>query len=188
MTRAAASLAVAFLLAAGPVAARQTSPAVEVSADPEGGARVTASVVVAAPPETVWKLLTDCAGARRLYAGVDDCRVLSVAPGGRSDVRHSRVRWLPGLPPVRFTFRNDYEPGREIRFRLVEGDLKRMEGRWRLTVQDGATRVDYDSRVAGRLPAPGGWLRRSLRQDTEAVLTRLKAAAETDARRAPGSG
>jgi uncharacterized protein YndB with AHSA1/START domain len=187
-----AVVGLAALLLAGGGQAGELSPKAEaalargeahadVSADPDGiSGRVRAVIDIAAPPEHVWKVMTDCATARKLMTNLTSCRVLSGDQRNGWDVREHLTRRNLVFPGMRIVFRSDYEPHRRIRFKLVEGDLKIQQGEWRLQPLAGGkgTRVFYDNRLAVDWPVPKAMMREALRKDTPKVLGNLRRACE----------
>ena len=149
---------------------------VEVRPDDDGvSGLIRAAVEIDAPPETVWKVLIDCDLAPRMAPNLKSCRTLERDPGGLWDVREQIAR--PGLlPRFRSVVRSDFEPPRRLRFRRAGGDLKILEGEWRLIpLLNGArTRVLYDSRASSPYRAPGGVVRLVLRRDVSLALAALK--------------
>jgi len=153
----------------------------DVSADPDGiSGRVRGVVDIDAPPKHVWKVMTDCATARKMMANVIGCRILSGDQARGWDVREHVTRRNLIFPGMRIVFRSDYEPYRRIRFNLVEGDLKLQQGEWRLQPLRGGkgTRVFYENRLAVDWPAPKAMIREALRKDTPKVLVNLRRACE----------
>jgi uncharacterized membrane protein len=160
--------------------ANEPAPAVEVTADPHGASGVVRGAVdIDASPAAVWRVLVDCAGAPQLMVNLKSCRVLRRDPAGRWDEREqiSRGGLLPG---VRTVVHADYEPTGRIRFHSIAGDLKLLEGEWRLQPLSGGarTRVLYESRVTASFIAPGPLVRTVLRRDMPKTLANLRAACE----------
>ncbi|QUD87002.1 SRPBCC family protein [Phenylobacterium montanum] len=167
----------------GAAGATEPAPAVEVTADPHGASGlIRGAVDIDAPPATVWRVLVDCAGAPRLMVNLKSCRILRRDPGGRWDEREqiSRGGLLPG---VRTVVHADYEPTGRIDFHSIAGDLKLLQGEWRLqSLAGGArTRVLYESRVTASFIAPGPLVRTVLRRDMPKTLANLRDACEARA-------
>lgn len=153
----------------------------EVTPDPDGiSGRVRAVVDIAAPPEKVWAIMTDCATAGRMITNLASCRIVSGDQRKGWDIREHVTRRTLVFPGMRIVFRSDYEPVSRIRFHLVEGDLKVEQGEWRLQSLDGGrgTRVFYDNRLAVDWPVPKAMMREALRKDTPKVLMNLRRACE----------
>ena len=152
----------------------------EVLPDPTGGVggQVRGVVDIAAPPDKVWAVLTDCASAARMITNLERCAVLSGDQNRGWDIREHITRKSLFFPRMRIVFRSDYENRRRIRFRLVEGDLKAEAGEWRLEPLAGraGTRVFYENRLAVDWGIPRALLRAGLRKDTPKALARLREA------------
>lgn len=184
-----ASIALAAGLALNSAAATtaqdEPAPAVEVTPDAQGASGVIHGVVdIAAPQATVWKVLLNCPGAPRLMVNLKSCRVLRRDEAGRWDEREqiSRGTILPG---VRTVIHADYDAPSRVSFHSIAGDLKLLEGEWRLEPLDGGarTRLYYDSRITAPYGAPGPIVRSVLRSDMPRTLANLREASETAARR-----
>jgi uncharacterized protein YndB with AHSA1/START domain len=147
-------------------------------AHPRG--RIRAAVRIKAPPEAIWKIVTDCRQALSFVPGLRHCqRIDGAADGSWQDVEHEvRYSWL--LPTVRYVFHAVYERPRRIDFHRISGDLKQEEGTWLLTpTADGAaTVVQYEVYLDPGFWIPQGLVAHSLRKEIPAVLTGLRACAE----------
>jgi ribosome-associated toxin RatA of RatAB toxin-antitoxin module len=166
--------------AAAPALAAEPAPAVSVRGDDTPGEGVVAaSVIIAASPEAVWAVMTDCHRLARLMTNVDHCRVMQRDPAGRWDVRE-QVTKASLLPAARTVLRSDYDEPRLVRFHRIDGDFKVLEGEWRLTAMDGGarTRVDYVSRMSSPVAAPGLFVRMAMRGALTKTLTNLRDACE----------
>jgi carbon monoxide dehydrogenase subunit G len=155
-------------------------PLLTVDAD-KTPARISASIRIDAPPERLWRVMLDCKRSTKIVAGMERCAVLSQDPAGRWDVRVHVVNRSAFLPTVRSEFRSDYQPFTHIKFKRTAGDLKSLQGEWRLTALDGgkATRLDYAVAIDPGVPLPVFVLRPALEADARAVLKALQREAES---------
>jgi hypothetical protein len=80
--------------------------------------------------------------------------------------------------------RSDYSPPYLIQFHRVDGDLKVLEGEWRLSPLAGGTRTHlaYESRLVSPFPAPAMIVRAVLRKDMPQTLANVRDASESEAR------
>lgn len=159
---------------------------VQVARDRSGrnaAASVIGIVDIAAPPPEVWSVMVDCGRARAIVPHLKSCKVLEQAPDGAYDIREHVVGYTFLFPNVRNVFRSEYRQYEEIRFARTGGDLRIMEGVWRLApLPEGrGTRVTYQARLAIGAPAPRFLIRRSVRADVPEILTSLRVEAERDA-------
>jgi len=189
-------LITAVLLAATPAAALELSPQAEAQLDrgrpyavvkpsPDGASGVIrAAIDIAAPLEVVWAVMTDCDLAPHMVPSLKSCRILERDPQGRWDVREqvSRAALVPG---VRSVFREDFEPPERMTFHAMGGDLKVLEGEWRLAPHGEGVRVTYEARVAAPFAVPGWLARLALRHDVPAALLALRREAMARAAQAP---
>ena len=144
---------------------------------------INAAIDIPASPARVWAVMVDCARAPAFMANLKSCKVLQAGPNGAWDAREHRVQWLSILPEVRSVFRSDYVAETSIRFRRVEGDLKYLDGEWRLEPLKGgaATRLTYEARVGFHSLVPSFMVRSSLESDVPKLLQAIK----TEVKRSP---
>lgn len=160
------------------LAAGETIIRVEPADSPADG-RVFAAINIAAPMARVWQILFECANAPIILPNLTYCGVLEIGPGHAWDVREHRVRWLSMMPEIRSQFRSDYVVGKSIRFTRVGGDMRALDGEWRLFPLDGgrATQLTYDATVGFGALIPGFMIRNSLQKDVPGFLAAIRSAA-----------
>jgi uncharacterized protein YndB with AHSA1/START domain len=173
------------LLAVSAGAAAASQPSVQVFAGADGASQVVRGQVdIAAAPAVVWRVITDPALSAKMIVNMRSTRVLQQDPAGRWDVREqvSKGGLLPG---VRTVIRSDYTAPSHVTFRAVDGDIKQLDGEWRLSPLDGGrrTHVVYESRVTSPFPAPAAIVRSVLRKDMPRTLANLRDASEAEAAR-----
>lgn len=158
---------------------------VKISPD-SGGAdgRVEAVIDIAAPRARVWSVMLDCARAPSFMPALKSCTVLSSDPNGASDVREHRTSWSELFPDMRSVFRSDYIKETSIRFTRVDGDLKFLEGDWRLEpLENGKrTRLHYRARIGIAWPVPSFLIRNALERDVPLFLETLRTEIERPAK------
>lgn len=150
-------------------------PWVSVTLDADGDAAlINAAIDIPASPDRVWRTMTDCGATRRMIKSMVECRVVRAGEGW--DIREHVTSGGPLWPGFHYLFRSDYDPGRSIRFRKLDGNLKTFEGEWALAALAGGkvTRVTYRSRVSAAIFAPPILIRAGLRRDTPRVLEILR--------------
>ncbi|PPC85652.1 MAG: polyketide cyclase [Hyphomicrobium sp.] len=171
--------AAAFELSSDEKATLKSGQAVVRVAPTEAPAdgHVMAAIDIAAPRARVWQVLSDCAHAPAVMPNLTYCAVLENGPGGQWDIREHRVTWIKLLPEIRTQFRSDYVKDTSIRFQLVGGDMRALEGEWRLEPLKGgaATRLTYNARVGFGALIPGFVIRNALANDVPGFLMAIKA-------------
>jgi len=148
--------------------------------DPEGAAgRVEAAIKIPVPPQALWAVMTDCSRASTFIRGLESCRVLERGADGSWDIREHVVKahWM--VPRSRSVFRSSYVQPKSIRFSRHSGDLRALEGEWRLEPLDQgrATRLLYRARVDPGLPVPGAVVRSLIEGDLPRMLGALRSEA-----------
>jgi uncharacterized membrane protein len=176
---------IAGLAAAGLVRAAEPSgaeaaalqkgrPYVEVRSDRDGDAgMIRAAIDIAAPPEVVFQVVTDCDLAPKMVTSLKSCRILKRDPAGRWDVRE-QVSKMTLLPSVRNVFRSDYEQPNHVSFHRVDGDLRVYDGDWWIEPVEGGSRVTYESRISTPFRVPGPLARWGMRMQVPQALLALR--------------
>jgi len=152
-----------------------------VKPDQQSGVQLAQAVVdINASPAVVWKVMTDCAAQRRIIPSNRGCRVLERKPGYEV-IEH--ILKTPLMPNVRSVFRQDEEPQKRIAITRLEGDLKVLNGEYRLqALPGGGTRVSQEMRMQPGFPAPGPMVRDFLRGEVSNGLANLKRESEAAAK------
>lgn len=142
---------------------------------------VFGAVEIEATPDRIWAVMTDCARAPQFVPHLESCEILDASADGRSDLRRHVIDYGFPLPKISIVFRSDYDAPHVIAFERAGGDLRIMEGVWRIEAGDrpGVARLFYDARLAIGLPVPRGLIRRNLRRDTPRILLAVKHEAES---------
>jgi hypothetical protein len=175
--------------AAGPPASAEsllTKGGVWVASSPDPdkvSAHIEAAVDIAATPQQVWRTMTDCRNAYRLIDNLKSCKIVEGDMAKGWDVRE-HISKSGILPTSRVVFRSDYTPYSDIRFKLVEGDLKIEQGEWKLIPLNGGsrTRVVYRNRLALNIAVPQGLLVDGLKKAMPRGMTKLRDLCEQQAK------
>ena len=123
----------------------------EVRTDEAGGsARVQA--IIHAPVKAAWDVITSCEQTFTFVKGLKKCEITEDA--GERVLIHQVVKtsWL--VPTQDFVFESLRDPYHGIRFQLMEGNLKAMQGRWQFTETPDGLLVDYEIRIQPGFPVP----------------------------------
>ena len=147
----------------------------------ESGGSAHMQILAQAPPQAIWNVIISCELAFAFVDGLTHCEVLEET-GDRALVHQVVKRGWP-IPTQDFTFESLRQPYSEIVFRLVEGNLKAMEGYWRFTIRPEGTLVDYEVRVQPEIPAPRFIVRRNISKGMPDLLACVRGLAG----RCPGS-
>jgi ribosome-associated toxin RatA of RatAB toxin-antitoxin module len=147
-------------------------------AGPVSGA--TATALVHASPEAIWRILTDYPGHRHLYPRVVDAEVLEV------EATHVLVRYVVGVGPFSFGFhvRSYADPDRHrIDWRLAHERpnalFRESWGYWQLEPTSAGVLLTYA--MAGRTVLPAFLTRGAERDGVRETLRAVRARAERGA-------
>ena len=172
------------LLAAGALRAMAGEPSVNVETDQNtSAAHVRASIDIAAPPLTVWSVITDCARAPHIIPNLESCHIVKHDPAGRWDIREHVITWAAIMPKLHTVVRTSYDVGRRMFFKRVAGDMRVSQGEWRLDplANAHATRLSYNALVAPNFPVPEFIVEHTVHQDLPNLLRAIERASEADA-------
>jgi ribosome-associated toxin RatA of RatAB toxin-antitoxin module len=139
---------------------------------------VEAMILIDAPPETLWPIMTDCDEAPTFVPGLKDCEVLE--SGQTWDIIRHDVKWIWFLPKFTYVFRADYEKHKRIYFSRIRGDLREMKGTWHLDPLEhgNQTVLRYEVYLDPGLIVPKWLVRQSLKKNLPALLASLRRRAE----------
>ncbi len=142
---------------------------------------VFGAIDIAAAPETIWAIMTDCRRTLDIVIQMTLCEVLETAPDGSWDVRRQKIKVGALLPKSTSIFRSDYDRPHHIQISLLGGNMKIQEGEWALAIlENGKTRVSYRARLRPKFPVPNGLLKRGIRQDIPRIFENLRDQSEQD--------
>ena len=150
-----AALAISSAILAGATAALAWAPDAQVQRELVSGASwaevlpsadgagvIHAAIDIAAPPRTVWAVMTDCGMASRLVVSVTSCTVVQGDQRAGWDIREQVTRGNFFVPVIHNVFRSDYQPYSLIRFHRLGGD------------PSGSRKANGDCRRSTAAPAP----------------------------------
>ena len=143
------------------------------------------SADVAASIEDCFAVLTDFEAYPRWSAAVKECRVIDRHPDGLA--RRVAFTLDLTLKTIRYTLDYSYEPPHTGRWRLVEGDVKDVEGSYRFESLGDRTRatctqaIDIGFWVPGPIRRP--FEQKALRDSVEEFRKAAEARARTTTRR-----
>jgi len=123
----------------------------EARTDESGGsARVQA--IIHAPAKAAWDVITSCEQTFTFVKGLKKCEIIEDA-GDRALIHQVvKTSWL--VPTQEFIFESLRDPYHGIRFQLLEGNLKAMQGSWQFTESPDGLLVDYEIRIQPGFPVP----------------------------------
>ncbi len=150
---------------------------VENTRTDESGGAARVQALFKASPETIWSYISSCEHNFEFVDGLKDCRVLY------ADERYARTwqvvkkTWF--TPRTEYTFEALRQPHTVMIFRLVEGDLKKMEGSWQFEPVEasGYTLVTHEAQVQPKLPSPRWLMRKVMMKDMPDMLACLRSLA-----------
>ena len=157
------------------VAAGEAVVRVDLAEAPADGL-VVGAIEIPAPPAKVWQVLFDCAHAAGVMPNLTSCKVLQSGPKGAWDIREHRISWISLLPEIRSEFRSDYAADRSISFTRTGGDMRALDGEWRIEplAKGASTRLTYNARVGFGALIPSFVIRNALAKDVPGFLNAIR--------------
>ena len=141
-----------------------------------GAARVSA--VFHTDVDSIWNIIGYCKYEFVYVRGLESCGVL--VPGLTLTRKRQRVKSHWYVPAIEFTFEARRTSSTHGEFRLVEGDLKVMEGQWDFqpVTDGGSVMVTHEIRIQPKLPAPRWLVRRVLSKDLPDMMACIRGLAQ----------
>jgi uncharacterized membrane protein len=173
----------ALLAVAIGAANAQSEPALTITHDDVRDAMVIdASIEIAAPPASVWKVIADCDRAPKYVPNMESCRIVQRDPGGRWQIRETVLN-VTLLPRIRSRSRVELEPARRMSFKSAGGDMRIADGSWRLEplAKGKATRLHYHSLLALNFFVPQFLLNQAAARDFPTLMKNIERESLADA-------
>lgn len=137
---------------------------------PGGTVRVQAMAQV--PAQAVWDVIVSCEKTFSFVEGLQSCDVIE--DSGERALLHQVTKQGWPAPTLDFIYESLREPYRHIRFRLVQGNLKAMEGSWQLIKTPDGLLMDYEIRIKPEVAAPDFLVSRSLRKSSPDMIACIR--------------
>lgn len=142
------------------------------------------NVLVAAPIETVYRIMKDVEQFPSIMADLESLVVLERS----ADACHTVTKWV-GLVrefnmKVGWTEDDVWnDSAHKLEFRQIEGDMTSMDGVWQLTEEAGSTRFSSTLNYEYEVPLLGALVKKlihkKLEQNVQMILDGVKAKAES---------
>ena len=167
----------------------------QIMQDDKPGAAARVTALFHTKPQAIWDIIGYCEYEFIYMRGLKSCEMLD-GDQFHMTMRH-RIRNSWYTPTLDFTFEANREPGGDGEAHLIDGDLKILEGRWKLSpvANENSVVVVHEIRIQPKLPAPEWLVRRNLLRDLPAMMACIRGLAmasgdndhiEGDLNRCPG--
>jgi ribosome-associated toxin RatA of RatAB toxin-antitoxin module len=173
-----------FLLGAAACASARSSTDISVNATAQDGAvQVTAHAVVRAPIGLIWQTLTDYDHLAQFVPGIDSSRVVSRQGAQLIVEQKGGIHWWFFSYPIRVTVASTERPYERIDVRLLQGNLRRLDGGYRIDARpDGTTELTWQGLVEPDTPLPEfirtALLRRSISEQFTGMVQEIERRAD----------
>lgn len=161
-------------------------PVLEKDTMDEGGAAASILILIKAPVEQIWAIITSCPDVRVFLAGLQSCEVLE--DNGSYAVTHQVVDKGWTTPQLDYTFETRREPYRFMEFNLLSGNLKTLRGTWEFEtlpnrieeggIEAGGVLVRHLLVLRPILPAPRWLVSRNLKKDLPEMMQCIRGLAQ----------
>ena len=138
------------------------------------GATVWGAIRINAPAQAIFDSIVYCNGETSAHRTMRRCTVMET--GDTYEIVEHRIKYHWYIPMQSYIYRGDYTGNTSVRFRVLEGDLKKLDGGWDLfPVEEGnGYLVRYYATIQPRIPAPRWLVRRSLKKEIPEMLQVMK--------------
>jgi ribosome-associated toxin RatA of RatAB toxin-antitoxin module len=145
-----------LVVAALAMAPAQASADISVVCTPQGAAvQITARALVHAPVELIWQTLTDYDHLSEFVPGIASSHVVSRQGAHLVVEQHGSARLWIFSYPIRVTVASTERPYRSIDVHLLQGNLRRLDGAYRIEPKpDGTTELIWTGLVEPDTPLP----------------------------------
>ncbi len=159
--------------------ARLEAGEILVRIEPDGQ-HVSAAVVIHAPAETIWNVITDCEDAPKFMPGMKACRRLQAAPDGSWENIEREFKYSWAMPAAHDIVRTEYHKPQRIDFQRVSGSFKEEKGAWLLTTDadGGKTVLEYQFYIDLGYWVPHSLIQHSLLNELPAAMKAVRERAE----------
>jgi len=146
---------------------------IPVHTDDKGG-MVWGAIRIDAPARAIFDSIVYCNGESSAHKSMRHCKTLEKTPEYEIAEHQIKFHWL--VPRQTYLFRGDYTGVTKIRFRVLEGDLKKLDGGWDMFPIEGedALLVRYYATIQPKFPTPRWLIRKSLKKEIPAMLKVMK--------------
>ncbi len=143
---------------------------------------IQSAILIPAPPEAVWSVLTDCARAPSYIPNLKTCEILDAAPDGLWNIHRHVTKISAFLPKMISEVRSEYDYPTSIRFKRIGGNVDINQGAWTLRpaifgpdTSRPATIVIYTAHVSSKSLVPDRTIRKNMEENIPKVMTALRA-------------
>ena len=140
--------------------------------------QASATLMIHAPRETVWAILTSCQEALRMVPGLTDCRVLDTAPDGSWQLVRQVIDYSWYVPKLTYVLRATYEYPAHIFIERESGDLRALKSSWYLEADGEFTVIRHSLEVTPGFWVPRWLVRIALKHDLPKMMGTLRTRAE----------
>lgn len=143
----------------------------------EGRPRVAALVLIPQPVERIWEVMLDCERAPEFVPNLRRCEVIERAEDGSWELIEHEVKYRWFAPKTVYRFKAKYVHHAEVRFTRVSGDLRALDGQWRLLplpTEEPRVLVSYTVSIDPGVFIPDALVRRALERDLPELMIALK--------------
>jgi ribosome-associated toxin RatA of RatAB toxin-antitoxin module len=149
----------------------------------DGAVQVTARALVRAPVELIWQTLTDYDHLSQFVPGIDSSRVVSRQGTQLIVEQKGGAHWWFFTYPIRVTVASTERPYESIDVRLLQGNLRRLDGRYRIDARpDGSAEVTWQGLIEPDAPLPSficaAVLRRSISEQFAGMVKEIERRAD----------
>lgn len=142
----------------------------------ESGGSARVRLLIRAPAEALWGVFMSCEHAFFFVDGLERCEVLHESADYVQTRQVVDKGWL--VPELDYVFETRRTPYTRMDFKLLEGNLRTMEGFWRLKPVPEGVIVTHEIRIRPLMPAPRWLVRRTIKKDMPGLMACIRGLTE----------
>jgi ribosome-associated toxin RatA of RatAB toxin-antitoxin module len=139
----------------------------------DGGAAAGVMIFMHTSAENIWDIIVSCKKAAVFLDGLRHCEVLE--ENGEYAVTRQVVDKGWYTPRLDYTFETDRMPFQHMDFRLLEGNMRILNGTWDFISLDGGILVKHQLQLKPGFPAPRWLIRRTLKKNFPDMMLCIRA-------------
>lgn len=135
---------------------------------------IDAEMLVPSDAGTAWAVLTDYNNLSRFIPEMESSRIIVIPGQPKRLEQRGESGLLSFFSPEFIVFQLDETPNERIRFKRVSGDLRSMQGEWRIVGGGNPVMVFYRARIVPKVPLPPLLGSTMIERDVEEKLAAIR--------------
>ncbi|MCF6224830.1 MAG: hypothetical protein L3J22_00805 [Xanthomonadales bacterium] len=136
-------------------------------------ASIWGAIRIPASPQVIIKLIRDCPNAPSYHKKLKFCEIISNDEKGNGETLHQQLKINFFSPLLDYTFRAQYGDN-TIRYTLISGDLKILQGGWNIYPDTHSSLLVYFISIKPSAPVPLWLVTQILQSDIVKTMQKMR--------------